>query len=295
MPMGEPAPISPQRACGQTERVAREWAVTFAELFCVSLAERGPRFVDLWVSALTDLPPDVLDAACRRAMKSCKFFPTPAEIRAGIDRAEAGASEIEAQHAWQRVLEFSERGVWSKVKMLTTRERHALRVVGGSDAIAHCDKYEDLKWRQRDFVAAFLRFEQVEVSLGLLSDGHADRVTRQLYPPRREPPKQLAAPPPEPARDCKEDDAAPASDEDRANFLRGFEELKARVGINPPAPTPNPPQRRRIAVVFPAPHSENDPRTPEGKLWREWARLHSAGETDLLWPEYKKQVLGVEQ
>ena len=65
----------------QTERVAREWVVKFAELYAVSLADRGPRFVELWASAVADLSPDMLDAACRKAMQTCKFFPMPAEVR----------------------------------------------------------------------------------------------------------------------------------------------------------------------------------------------------------------------
>src|SRR5260370_42187706 len=99
MPTNALVEISPLRDCTQTEQLARKWAVTFAELFCVSLADRGPRFVDLWVSALTDLAPETVEATCRRTMQTCKFFPTPAEIRAHIGRAEEtatqGAAEME--------------------------------------------------------------------------------------------------------------------------------------------------------------------------------------------------------
>jgi hypothetical protein len=107
MPTNALAEILPSRDYSQTEKLARKWIVTFAELFCTSLEDRGPRFVDLWVSALSDLEPGILDAACRRATQSCKFFPMPAEIRGPIQIVELTDLEDE----WQALLDYCRKWV----------------------------------------------------------------------------------------------------------------------------------------------------------------------------------------
>ena len=86
-----------------TDRVAREWAVALAELFSVSLTERGPRFVDLWVSALVDLEPHILDAACRRSMQTCKFYPMPAELRRLAEQIDAEEFFTDPERSMERI------------------------------------------------------------------------------------------------------------------------------------------------------------------------------------------------
>jgi len=78
-----PSPKSTQQS--QTEILARKWLSAFASLYNTTLRERGERFVEIWVAAVSDLRPEILQLACERAARNCKFFPLPAEIRAQID------------------------------------------------------------------------------------------------------------------------------------------------------------------------------------------------------------------
>jgi hypothetical protein len=179
------AEISSQQDSDQTERFAREWAATFAELFCVSLADRGPRFVNLWVSALSDLDPHVLDAACKRATQTCKFFPTPAEIRAHVDRADAAGLHLRAEEAWQDLLEWIRKfygpdlGVSRIATELPAPVTHALRAAGGLHWIWGCPE-SDLQWAKKRFVEDFVRVHETHQVEFLLTDGEARKILRRV-------------------------------------------------------------------------------------------------------------------
>lgn len=185
MPMNALETISPRRAYSQTERLARQWMVTFAELFCVSLKDRGPRSVDLWVSALADLEPQILEAACRRAMQICKFFPTPAEIRAAIERPEAMALQLEAENAWHRTLCWISRyyhpdlGIDRNAPELAPQMIHALRAAGGFRWIEECSD-EKLVWVKKAFLADYQVISEIGRVEHLLSDGRAKEILAQL-------------------------------------------------------------------------------------------------------------------
>ena len=71
----------------KTEQPARKWIVILAEFYRTDLTERGPRYVELWVGALSDVEASSLELACRKAMQLYKFFPTPAEIRDALQIA----------------------------------------------------------------------------------------------------------------------------------------------------------------------------------------------------------------
>src|SRR5208282_3066388 len=62
------------------------WLRVWARLYRRDLTEEE---VAIYGELLADVPPEQLDAACRAASKKCTFFPTPAEIRAQMDRVDA--------------------------------------------------------------------------------------------------------------------------------------------------------------------------------------------------------------
>lgn len=80
----------------RTECLARQWLSAFASFYKISLRERGERFVEMWVAALSDLRPEELQSACEKATRACRFFPLPVEIREQLDRQDARrkASEL---------------------------------------------------------------------------------------------------------------------------------------------------------------------------------------------------------
>jgi hypothetical protein len=182
---------SPQKS-DRTDRLAREWVVTFAELYRVSLKERGPRFVDLWVFALSDLEPAVLDAACKRAMQTCKFFPTPAEIREHIDRTKEIALAEAADLEWQKVLDLR-RVYWNPdiaggfsrgMPKLSARVAAAARAAGVFREVS--DSKQLHVWGKNRFIESYLAWEALEQDQFLLPDGELkDALTgaaRKLLP-----------------------------------------------------------------------------------------------------------------
>lgn len=210
--MTELAVISPSQASrSQTERVAREWIVQFAELYSVNLADRGPRFVELWVSALVDLRPEALEAACRKAMQVCKFFPVPAEVRGLIEKAQAGAFELKAEEAWRKALRFSTELWHPDTGVMRFRDprsgeyrqpelppaiREALSAAGGCAYLFNCSR-EELPWARKRFIERFTTIHETSKVQHLL-DGESKRVFADIL--RAATPKLLAtAPSAEPA------------------------------------------------------------------------------------------------
>lgn len=199
MPTSELEVISPRQDCNRSERIAREWAVTFAELYCIALVDRGPRFVDLWVSALADLEPNVLDAACRRAMEVCKFFPSPAEIRAQIDKANASGLQLEAAEAWDRWLKHvtsyyhPDLGWDRRAPKLPAVVEHAARAAGGAFWVSTCPESE-LQWARVRFMDAYALAQQTCQVEHLLSRGEAKKILSRLTTEAL--PERALSPPP---------------------------------------------------------------------------------------------------
>ena len=133
--------------------------------------------MNLWVSALVDLEPSVLDAACKRAMQTCKFFPTPAEVRTAIDAATQNATQGEAELAWQRVLDLRRLhwnpdipdGLTRQLARLPEQIRQAARAAG---VFRDFESVKDLHvWAKRRFIESFVSWMELEQDQFLLPDG----------------------------------------------------------------------------------------------------------------------------
>ena len=202
MPTNALAEILPLRDCSQTEKLARTWAVTFAELFCVSLEDRGARFVAVWVSALADLEPEALDAACRRAMQTFKFFPTPAEIRAPLQAVEQADFEDE----WQALLDYCREWVHPDISfrgapVLPAEIDHAARAAGGVHFIRECSQQE-LGWRKKAFIEDLQRSRKTGDHLaGLLTGGQLRTLLKKTHSRLHSFPTGFLTRPPSPRRE----------------------------------------------------------------------------------------------
>jgi hypothetical protein len=185
MPMNELAIISKRPDSGKTERLAREWLVMFAELYSVSLKDRGKRFVELWISAVSDLDPRTLDAACRRTIQVCKFFPTPADVRGQIDQAVAKGFELEAECEWQKLLSwvrqyvFPDTGVSHNAPRLAAAVEHAAKAAGGFFYIERCSE-DELVWCRKNFLAAYKNVHETGQVEHLLSSTEAKKILAGL-------------------------------------------------------------------------------------------------------------------
>jgi hypothetical protein len=186
MPTNELAIISKSQASGQTERLARVWLVAFAELYSVSLKDRGKRFVELWISAVSDLDPRAFDAACKHTVKVCKFFPMPADIRSQIDQARAKGFELEAECEWQKLLSwvrehvFPDTGVGRNAPRLSAAVEHAAKTAGGVFYIQRCSE-DQLVWCRKNFLAAYSNVHDTGQVDHLLSNTEAKKILRRLF------------------------------------------------------------------------------------------------------------------
>lgn len=104
---------------------------------------------DIYVDALADLDDDLLDVAARRLVRTLKWFPKPAEIRADALGARLGPT---ASAAWAEVVDQirsvgrASLPVWSSPQVGT-----AVRDAGGWRAL--CDSTTPDVDRRRFFIA----------------------------------------------------------------------------------------------------------------------------------------------
>jgi hypothetical protein len=190
--MNELAITSHSLGYAATDLVAKQWLAQFAELYGVNLVDRGERFVKLWVAALSDLEPEILDAACRKAIQTCKFFPMPAEIRAHVETGEDSRGEDE----WQNLLEYCRRYVHPDTgitapKPLPPDIKHAADAAGGLYRLESCPT-DELQWAKKRFVEDLTRQRtsgQIvallpESELGKMLHSHASRLALPAAPDR---------------------------------------------------------------------------------------------------------------
>lgn len=163
-----------QASKSSADAVVRQWLVIFGE---IHRCENSPELTEIWCRALADIDPERLDRAFEKAMKTCKFFPTPADICGLIDQAESNARKIEAEAAWNRVFRAASLGGhFDDFDALT---RQALGRAGWS-YLVNCDSYEGARFAEKQFIAAYICLHETRHAEHLLSDGEAKKIIGQL-------------------------------------------------------------------------------------------------------------------
>src|SRR6476660_9280437 len=67
-------------------------------------------FEALWLEGLDDLPYPVLEAAFRKTLQTCKYWPVKvSDVREHVNRAEGNAVGEAAEEAWAQVLDIRRR------------------------------------------------------------------------------------------------------------------------------------------------------------------------------------------
>ena len=196
MPKNELATILPRPDSRSTDAIVRRWIVVIAELCSKELTTS---IVELWCELLSEIEPELLERALEETAKTCRFFPTPGEVRARIGQAKAGALELEAQTAWQHVLKFVERSPWSGIKELDSISQHAARAAGGLTHIERCS-YGELEWARKRFLETYKLLHDSGRIGHLLGDGHAKKILREIAAHSEPPRYQPLAPKEEPER-----------------------------------------------------------------------------------------------
>ena len=212
MPNSALAITSELRALSNSS-VVRKWVVVFGELFA---REITPELVKVWCRLLADVDAEALNRACERAAKTCKFFPSPAEIRGQLDQANAGAFDLEAEEKWQNLLVWVRRfyhpdlGVTrGALLQLDPTVEFAARATGGLHWIESCPESE-LQWAKKRFMETLSRIRETGQMEQLLSDGEAKRILARL---QAGPPQPIRSQP-APARESSE--VRPSKSEVRA-------------------------------------------------------------------------------
>lgn len=187
-----------------TNWTVREALVIYAEVF----RDRDglPRkittaLIGIYERALADIPAEQLQVALEAALKTYKFFPTPAEIRGLIDRAEELDLESEAEDAWQGLLHSITRDYIPDVGRsphLAWDVEHAARAAGGLTYLERCP-HSELVWARKRFIEDFLRIRKSgQAEHLLLSQRGFQRLLTQVSEVSSKSPKPLSAAPERP-------------------------------------------------------------------------------------------------
>jgi hypothetical protein len=156
----------------------------------------------IYAEALCDLTAEQIDAACKSALKACRFWPTVADIRAQLDQAGAKGFELEAEEEWRKALSVATEffhpdiGLYRNVPKLSAATWHALKVAGGLEHLQSC-KREELQWVRRRFIADYTLIHETRQVEHLLGDGDKKILSRILAGQQLPDRKQLTAAEPE--------------------------------------------------------------------------------------------------
>ena len=190
---------------GQTEKrcgeIARRWLMKFV---AVTGKEASPALFDIWDEQLRDIPPEKLGLACDHLMKAWRYpnLPTPGDVRAQIDQANANGLQLEAEQAWLRAFDWVQRyfhpdlGVTRGAPELPPVIRHAIDAAGGMRSIEG-GKESELPWMKKRFIADYVLIHETRQFQPLLSNREARRILVEVTGPAKPKPKQLKSPAPE--------------------------------------------------------------------------------------------------
>lgn len=147
-----------------------EWLTTFGEAFGVQVSTARRK---IYFHALQgDMTVDELNVACERALKSCRFFPSVAEILCQKVSEEKDGNQLEAERAWDQlqghIARWGSDGVplYSGGKVikrppLDPATEWATRQCGGIQQVAHLSS-TSFPFARRDFISFYQRFKQTD-------------------------------------------------------------------------------------------------------------------------------------
>jgi hypothetical protein len=166
----------------------RKWVTAFALNAGACLEPDSlAAFESLWTEGFSDLPDRAFEAACRKALRECAFWPVKvADIRKHIAHAEKNAADSLAEEAWETVLDIRRSywspdapgGFWSGAPVMSDRMSTASRAAG---VFREHESVESLKvWAKKRFVESFLAYEEMERDKFLLPGGEDGELRKLL-------------------------------------------------------------------------------------------------------------------
>jgi hypothetical protein len=154
-------PESRSKPCEQQKRssLLRHWLGLFALNAGQPLdADALSVYASLWLEGFADLSDGVLEAAFKKTLATCKFWPVKiADVREHVESAEDSRAEDE----WQNVLEYCRLHVNADLGMahapkLPADIAHAAASAGGLIHLESCPT-DDLQWAKKRFVEDLAR------------------------------------------------------------------------------------------------------------------------------------------
>lgn len=139
--------------------------------------------VSIWTEELAGYPVAVLEPVFRNVLRTCKFFPTPADVLEPLNIAAKRDNETAAEKAWQYTLDYCRRWISPDIPNPTGMPKlkpeidAAARAAGGLLYLESCPTSE-LVWRKKSFVEAFLRRRETEQHEQLLTGGELGNLLR---------------------------------------------------------------------------------------------------------------------
>jgi hypothetical protein len=161
-----------------------EWVVKLAINAGAALdAKTQAVYCSLWLEGLSDLSSGVLQAAFRKTLRECAYWPVKvADIRKHVSHAESNATTEAVEKAWERVLEIR-RVHWNPdvpgpfhraLAALPERIRQAARASG---VFRDHESQEALHvWAKKKFSASFTAYGEREQDAFLVSDGEIKKL-----------------------------------------------------------------------------------------------------------------------
>jgi hypothetical protein len=130
----------------------------------------------LWEEGFEDLSCVVLEAAFKRTLRECKYWPVKvADVRERIDKAKETAVLAAADIEWQGLLDYCRNWVnpdiyFSGMPNLPERIDRAARAAGGVYYLRQCST-EELQWAKKRFIEAYIAWQALNQDQFLLPDG----------------------------------------------------------------------------------------------------------------------------
>ena len=124
--------------------------------------ETAPLLAGLWAESFAHVPSQVLQAAFMQTLRTCKWFPTVADMLSHIESTENHRAEDE----WQNLLEYCRQHVYpdlglAKAPKLPPDVAHAAAAAGG---LLYLEPVltDELQWAKKRFVEDLLASARAE-------------------------------------------------------------------------------------------------------------------------------------
>jgi len=146
--------------------------------------------VSIWIEELSSYPVSSLVPIFRNALRTCKFFPTPADVLEPLKAVEQAHFEDE----WHALLGYCREWVHPDIRFSSAPELpveivRAARAAGGFQYLRACTA-EQLQWAKKRFFEYLNRIHQTNDLAAQLTGGELCKLLKQKEQPNRQPQAQ---------------------------------------------------------------------------------------------------------